>query len=385
MHISPSSEDLAHGKKLTTWIIQHIQTAGGAMPFVDFMHAALYTPNLGYYDTLAPKIGNPGDFITAPEISPLFSRCLAQQCQQVLSSIGNEAVIIEVGAGTGRLAAEILTTLATLNTLPQHYFILEISAGLRHHQQLYLQNNLPLPLLQKIVWLSTLPSQPLKGIILANEVLDAMPVHRFCRHQSTWLETHVGYQNDQFNWQYYPTTNPQLQEFFNQLPAELPEGYQSEVNLWLTGWLQTWAEHLTEGLLLILDYGFPTQEYYHPQRSEGTLMCHYQHQAHTNPLQWVGLQDITAHVDFGALAQAGQATGWEIMGYTQQAHFLVNCGLLDLLAHCAPVSSVDYLRAAQQVKKLLLPNEMGELFKVMGLARNWTVENCLGFTSTPRQ
>jgi len=378
----PTPDALAHSQRLLASIRQAIDQANGLISFAEFMQLALYAPGLGYYSAGTRKFGAAGDFVTAPELSPLFSQCLARQCQQVLAQL-TEGVILEFGAGSGLMAAEILKELARLQCLPTRYYILELSAELRQRQQATLTLHLP-ELYSLVHWLDTLPSQPLQGIVLANEVLDAMPVHRFQLEAQEVLEFFVGYDHtQQLVWHLLPTPQLQLREVVESLRPQLPVPYVSEVNLMIPGWLQAVADILSKGLILLIDYGFPRNEYYHPQRHQGTLMCHYRHYAHTEPLILVGLQDLTAHVDFTAVAETAQAAGLQVAGYTSQANFLLACGLTGLLANYAGNDST-YLRLAQQVKTLILPSEMGELFKVLALTRQLDIA-LLGFERDERE
>lgn len=390
----PSPAALAHSQRLTAEIKTIIQQAGGVIPLADFMAKALYQPGLGYYSAGLRKFGAAGDFITAPEISPLFSQCIAQQCQQILTLLGG-GVILEFGAGTGIMAVEILKELNQLNCLPTQYLILEVSADLRQRQQEILQAQIP-DLLERVQWLEHLPILPLQGIILANEVLDALPVHRFYFEHSEILEFYVGIREKEsenlvpsdilateFTWQLLPTRQPTLQIIVEKLSADLPNGYSSEVNLALPAWLHSVANILAKGMILLIDYGFPQREYYHPQRTSGTLMCHYQHYAHDNPLILVGLQDITAHVNFTLVAETAIEVGLSVAGYTSQAQFLLACGLAEKLSQYDPNDTPNYLQVTQQIKTLTLPSEMGELFKVMALTRQID-EPLLGFVRDER-
>ncbi|GAB4393275.1 MAG: SAM-dependent methyltransferase [Gammaproteobacteria bacterium] len=355
-------------KQLRQAIEQH-----GPLNFAEFMHQALYAPGLGYYSSSLPKLGKEGDFVTAPEISPLFSYCIANACQPVLQAIGSQANILEFGAGSGSMAAAILQRLAILDSLPAHYYILETSGDLQQRQRQYLQQHCP-EYYSRVSWLSQLPAPGFQGVILANEVLDAMPVHRFKCASEQLLEYYVDYQDHQFTWCTHPATEAIKQAVATlKLPNTHHVAYTSEINLNAAPWVNSIAHCLERGLVLIIDYGFLAHEYYHPDRHMGTLMCHYQHRAHTDPLKYIGLQDITAHVNFSALITAAHQQQLEIAGFTTQAEFLMQCGLLDLLAQHQPedlAHYADYYPLAQQVKKLLLPSEMGELFKVLGLTRN---------------
>jgi SAM-dependent MidA family methyltransferase len=360
-------------------IIQSIHAASGKISFAEFMQRALYTPQLGYYSSSLRKFGKSGDFVTAPEISPLFSQCLARQCQQVLSQL-ERGVILEFGAGSGIMAAELLKELQLLDSLPREYWILELSADLQQQQHETLQQHVP-NFINQIHWLAELPQQAFDGIILANEVLDAMPVERFRVANGEIQQCYVTALEGQLNYQFAPNSS----ELFNAvhiLQLEFPDGYESEINLALASWIKSLAEILNKGLILLIDYGFPQHEYYHEQRQQGTLMCHYRHQSHPDPLILLGLQDITAHVNFTAVAQAAVAANLDVAGYTNQANFLLATGLLDKLSTCSP-DDPHFFRLSQQAKMLTLPSEMGELFKVMALTANFD-QSLLGFVRDER-
>ena len=313
--------------------------------------------------------GRAGTFVTAPELTPLFGRCLARSCASVLETLGG-GDLLEFGAGSGRLAVDLLGELAAMDCLPGQYFILERSASLRQRQQALLQAHLP-QLLDKVAWIDRLPDAGFRGVMLANEVLDAMAVERFCWNGSgvEWCEVRAA--GDGFEWQTRVASAGDEQARIAALAAEcnMAAGFVSEANLALQPWMQAVADVLESGLLLLIDYGYPRHEYYHPQRSAGTLMCHYQHRAHDDPLLWPGLQDITAHVDFTAVAEAAVSAGLAVSAYTTQAWFLLDCGLEGLLQQAGPLESVEYMRQAQHAKTLLLPGEMGERFKCIGLTR----------------
>ncbi|KUJ72824.1 class I SAM-dependent methyltransferase [Thiomicrospira sp. WB1] len=347
----------------------------GQLPFSDYMQMALYTPGLGYYTSGLPKIGRGGDFVTAPEISPLFSQCLARQVAQGLSLLTTPNVI-EFGAGRGTMARDLLLALDEAGQAErlQRYYILELSADLRDRQQTLL-NSLPAHLANKVEWLSELPKTPLEAVVLANEVLDAMPFERLRLEPEQTLRAYVYYNeaHEALEWTYEPIVEPELQRISNQLLQSLgsvsERGYDTEVNLNLYPWLQSLSESLTRGLVLLVDYGYPRQEYYQPARHMGTLRCHYQHLAHSDPFFYPGLQDITAHVDFTAVAENAFSAGFKIAGYTTQAHFLMSSGLMDL-AHQPDAEVTEQLKLAQQIKTLTLPDEMGETFKVMALSKD---------------
>lgn len=348
-----------------TLIHSHLRQHG-PIPFVEFMNYALYEPNVGYYTSDAPKFGPSGDFITAPGLTPLFGYAVANQCKQVFQAIACP-MLFEFGAGEGRLCVDILVHLETLDALPQHYFILEVSAHLKARQQELIQSHIP-HLADRVQWLTCWPKEAFSGVVIANEVLDAMPVHRFIHSAEGLWESYIKLNaHDSLCEVYQPCTNTYLRDYIapifchNQLP------YQSEVNLFLDSWLEQCYAMLETGAIFLMDYGFPRHEYYHPDRRTGSLMCHYQHQAHTNPLIHVGEQDITAHVDFTHVAEAGDKAGFHVAGYTNQAAFLLANGLVDLLA--AISEPRERMRAQQAVKQLTQPHEMGELFKVMALTK----------------
>ncbi|WP_292783803.1 class I SAM-dependent methyltransferase [Methylophilus sp. UBA6697] len=348
---------------LLAYIQQRVQQQGGWISFADYMQMALYTSHLGYYSGDANKFGLGGDFVTAPEISPLFAQALANQVAPVLQTTAGN--VLELGAGTGKLAAGLLLRLAELAQLPQHYFILEVSANLRQRQQEYLQSILPAALYSRLQWLDALP-EALTGVVVGNEVLDAIPVHVVEWRAGQWRERGIGF-DQQLVWQ------TQLLQDLSLVAAidtrHLPDGYITEVCPAAQGLIASLATMLVRGLVLMPDYGFAASEYYHPQRAQGTLMCHYQHYAHDDPLIYPGLQDITAHVDFTAMAEAAVAHGLDCAGYTNQAQFLINCGILQLLQQVPPEESARYLPMVAAVQKLLSPAEMGELFKVLALSK----------------
>lgn len=340
-----------------------IQKEGG-LPFVEFMQQALYDPHFGYYTAGLQKFGAGGDFITAPELTPLFGKALANQCCQVMAALESPS-LFEFGAGSGHLCVDILTHLESLQCLPSEYFILELSSELKARQQAWVKSQIP-HLASRVKWLSEWPEQTFQGIVIANEVLDAMPVHRFLRTEDGLLESvvkldHHGELQETFE----PCHDQRLIDHVQLVLTHENYPYLSEANLFLDGWILSCYKMLEKGAVILIDYGFPRHEYYHPDRYQGTLMCHYQHRAHPDPLVHVGEQDMTAHVDFTHVAEAAQAAGFDVSGYTNQAAFLIGNGLLSLLE--ATETSVDRLQA---VKKLVQPNEMGELFKVIALTKN---------------
>lgn len=338
----------------------------GEMTFAQYMQQALYAPGVGYYSSGLEKLGSHGDFITAPELTPLFGYTLANQCYQILPCL-DSPIIFEFGAGSGRLCVDLLTRLESLGSLPEEYHILEVSSQLRQRQQQLLAKELP-HFIDRIRWLSTWPTTPFQGIVIANEVLDAMPVHRFAKTEQAVLEA-VVVLNDHgaLSERFQPCLNERLIQYVDQVLPQAVTWYQSEVNLFLDAWMQSCSDMLKKGAFFIIDYGFPRHEYYHPDRTQGTLMCHYRHQAHTNPFAHPGEEDITAHVDFTQVAQAAFAAGFTIAGYTNQASFLLGNGLLHLLENYQEPR--ERLRTQQAAKQLLQPSEMGELFKVIGLTK----------------
>jgi SAM-dependent MidA family methyltransferase len=380
---SPSPDEQAHSQALIEVIGDAMAANGGSISFADYMDLVLYAPGLGYYSAGKRKFGAAGDFITAPEISPLFSRCLARQCQQVLTRLGADSCdILEFGAGTGVMAAEILRTLAEWECLPRHYYILDVSADLREQQRQTLKAQVP-EMMDRVIWLDRLPGQ-IRGVVLANEVLDAMPVHRIGFAAAHPYELFVG-RNEQggFVWRQRTLSSDRLQQRLSALFSELGtdnfyDGYVSEINLAACDWLTGLAAAFGQGLVVLIDYGFPRHEYYHPERHDGTLMCHYRHRSHDDPLILPGLQDITSHVDFTSVAETAVENDLDVAGYTSQAQFLLGCGLPQLLEQARGEELSQQISLNQQIKKLTLPHEMGELFKVIALTKRFE-EPLIGF------
>ncbi len=361
---APSPEALAHSERLRARIEDEIARAGGWISFAHFMQLALYAPGLGYYMAGARKLGREGDFVTAPEISRLFGQTLARQVAQVLSE-GFEDVL-EIGAGSGALAASLLGELEQLGKAPKNYFVLELSADLRERSRDTIAARAP-RLMERVAWLNQLPPS-FSGIVLGNEVLDAMPVE-VVRGSAAGAEQ-AGVEIDAkgaFSWSYRAAQGNLLRAA---LELRLPDGYVSELGLVSRAFISSLADTLERGVAIFLDYGFPRHEYYHPQRREGTLMCHYRHQAHADPFHLPGLQDITAHVDFSAIAAAAAQSGLDLLGYTTQAQFLINCGITEVLGRADPEQPASYLPLANEANRLLSPAEMGELFKVVAFGRS---------------
>lgn len=369
-----------HSARLCDCIRTDIRAQGGSISFHRYMELALYEPGLGYYSSGAAKFGKGGDFVTAPEISPLFARCLARQCRQTLAAL-SDPVIVEYGPGTGALACDLLLALEQEQCLPQRYCLLEVSADLKERQQQLLGKKIP-HLLARVQWLDQLPARDFNGIVLANEVLDAMPVHRYLFARGQLQEAGVKVDGDQFAWTALPlAAGPRhlLESRLREVMPAWPENYVTEINLNLAPWFAAAAHRLRDGMILVMDYGYPRREYYHPQRSNGTLLCHYRHHVHSDPFLFPGLQDITAAVDFTAVAEAGAAAGLEVRGYTTQAHFLLACGLTELLEEQAWSPASARAESSRQARILTLPGEMGEICKVMALTKNLSAP-LLGFS-----
>ena len=374
----PDADAIAHSHKLVEVITEEMHRQGGQITFEHYMSMVLYHPGLGYYASGSQKFGAGGDFVTAPQISSLFSWCLARQCCEILNALpaDENRSILEFGAGTGIMAADILLELEKLGALPDRYYILEVSADLRQRQQTTLENKAN-HLIDSVDWLDRLPDQGFSGVVLANEVLDAMPVHRFYKKSQLLGEYYVAWQDSKFVWREGGFSNDSVEKKVRERAKSLPEVYLSEINLAADAWISAIGEQLRNAVVLIIDYGFPRDEYYHPQRNQGSLMCHYRHHSHEDPFLYPGLQDITAHVDFSAVAEAADAAGLHIIGYTNQAFFLLG-NKVDSYLGGMDSSSPEYLKLAQQLKTLTMPGEMGELFKVIALGRNFN-RNLQGF------
>lgn len=359
----PTADALAHSERLARHIRDEIKSHGGWIGFARYMELALYAPGLGYYMAGARKLGREGDFVTAPEISPLFGETLARQAAQVLDAGLEE--ILEIGAGTGALAASLLVELERLGRLPARYLILEVSADLRERSRDTIAARAP-HLMERVAWLNRLPPS-FSGVVLGNEVLDAMPAHMVRVTEGGIEESGVETADGgEFRWGWRPATGELLKAARE---LELPPGYTTEIGLVSRGFVRSLAEVLERGVSIFIDYGFPRHEYFHPQRATGTLMCHYRHHAHDDPFFLPGLQDITSHVDFSAMADAGVDAGMELLGYTTQAQFLINCGITDVLARVPAEDAGRYLPLANQANRLLSPAEMGELFKVIAFGK----------------
>jgi len=362
---APSAEALALSAELTRLIADEIGKSGGWISFARYMELALYAPGLGYYMAGARKLGRDGDFVTAPEISALYGRTLARQVQEIARDGLSD--VLEIGAGSGTLAADLLVELEKLGALPQRYLILELSPDLRSRSRNTLAARAP-HLLERVAWLNGLPPA-FEGVVIANEVLDAMPARVCERDGKRIIEMGVAVAGGKFEWAPQPSGAAPAAIDASCFPVD---GYRSEFQHAACGFVRSLGGALARGAALFVDYGFPRGEYYHPQRSTGTLMCHYRHRAHDDPFFLPGLQDITTHVDFSAIAQAGREAGLELLGYASQSQFLVGCGITDLLAETPAENVAAYAPLAAQAQKLLSPAEMGELFKVIALGKGVT-------------
>jgi SAM-dependent MidA family methyltransferase len=373
-----SQDERQHSLKLAELIRAHITDAGGWLSFDSFMELALYAPGLGYYSAGAVKLGAGGDFLTAPEMSRLFGQCLARQCAQVLAVTGGG--VLEFGAGSGAMAATLLEALAALDALPERYSILEVSADLAARQRARL-GELPQALRERVVWITELPAEPMHGVVLANEVLDALPCARFVVHEKgvRSLGVAVGADGDFVEREAF--ADAALIRYAQPLVHEigLADGYRSEVCWRIDPWIASVAQCLQQGVVLLIDYGLPRTQYYHPRRPDGTLRCHFKHRAHANPFILVGVQDISCWVDFTRVAQAGLAAGLSLYGFTTQAGFLIGAGIEELLGDAA--DEVTRVRRTGEAARLLMPVEMGEAFKVMALGRG--LEQPLGGFTLP--
>jgi SAM-dependent MidA family methyltransferase len=372
----PSPEAAAHSERVRQHIAESIEAAGGWIGFDRYMELALYAPRLGYYTAGARKIGDSlvgGDFVTAPELTPLFGRTLATQVAQVLTEIarGTPRRILEFGAGTGRLARDLLQALADAGVLVDRYEIVEVSADLHERQRQMLAG-------WPVAWLEA-PPRDFVGVIIANEVLDVLPVRLFSKRDDGLHERGVAVQKGAFGFAERPADET-LRDATREIESAggpFVSGYVSEVGLVARAWTAHLAEVLAHGVALLIDYGFPRGEYYHPQRRMGTIMCHYRHHAHADPFWLPGLNDITAHIDWTAVAQIAHTCGLDIYGYTTQSRFLLNCGVLERLA-------ADHTPArAGAVQRLLSAAEMGELFKVLAIGRG-VAAPLLGFAQGDR-
>ncbi|RLJ68115.1 class I SAM-dependent methyltransferase [Sulfurisoma sediminicola] len=377
---SPSADAQASSHALCDHIVARIGNAGGWIPFVEFMDMALHLPGLGYYAGGSHKFGEQGDFVTAPELSPLFGQALAAQIAEITAVVA--PTVLEVGAGSGRLAADLLPALEALGSLPDKYLILEVSGELRARQRETIRQAVP-ALADRVEWLEALPER-FSGCIVANELLDAIPTHAVAWRDEGAMERGVTFDGGRFAWAERPAEGA-LREAMERLATEvaIEAPYVGEIGLAAAAWVAEWGQRLERGALLLLDYGLPRRELYHPGRNGGTLRCHYRHRSHDDPFWWPGLSDITSHIDFTAVAEAGYGAGLDVLGYTSQASFLINCGIGELLAARQQAGDPAMVKAAGAVSVLLSPGEMGELFKVIALGKGMT-EPLRGFARGDR-
>ncbi|KAF1025794.1 MAG: hypothetical protein GAK40_01336 [Burkholderia plantarii] len=372
----PGPDALAQSEALAATLRAEIAASGGWLAFSRYMERALYAPGLGYYSGGARKFGRRGDdgsdFVTAPELTPLFAQTLARPLAQALLASGTRR-LMEFGAGTGRLAAGLMAELDALGMAPERYEIVELSGELRARQRETIEAALPPGLAARVMWLDALPER-FEGVVLGNEVLDAMPVRLAVRAEDGWRERGVAVDAARaFVFEDRALRDAAavaaLSAFEAREGAALPAGYLTETHEAARAFVRTVCTMLVRGAAFFIDYGFPAHEYYHPQRAEGTLMCHYRHRAHGDPFVYPGLQDITAHVEFSGIHEAGVAAGAELLGYTSQGRFLLNAGITDVLAEIDPGEPERFLPAANAVQKLISESEMGELFKVIAFGR----------------
>lgn len=366
---APDPVSAAHSERVSHFIHEKIREKGGSISFAEYMQHTLYAPGLGYYAAGAAKFGPQGDFITAPEVSPVFGRVVAAQCARVLEQVVG-GTIVECGAGSGRFAADVLSKLQELDAMPDRYGILEVSADLRERQERFLADRVP-DLLPRVTWLSSLPDAH-RGVILANEVIDALPVERFVKRSGEVRQLRVASDAAAFRFVEEPapeTLADAVRRIETDLGCELPEGFVSEVSLGAPGWIGDLAGALAEGLVLLFDYGVSRREYYASGRGDGWLRCHFRHHAHDDPLVLPGIQDLTSWVDFTAVAEAAIEAGLEIAGYVTQAQFVLGGGIDQEMLAFATLPLDAQLRLSREIKTLTLPGEMGEHFKCIALRR----------------
>jgi len=371
----PDAVALAHSDRLAALIRAEIAAEGGSIPFSRFMERCLYAPGLGYYSAGSTKFGEAGDFTTAPELGPLFASCVAEAVAPVLRQLGPEAEFVEVGGGSGAFAEVMLKRLLELDALPARYAILEPSADLRARQRERLARRLIPPVSDLVEWLDGPPSARWNGVLFANEVIDALPTPRFALRDGEVFEEGVAVDGEG---RFVRADRPAdallaaaVRHVERYLEQPFLDGYRSELLPHLPYWLQAVMGPLDKGALLFADYGHPRREYYQPERDEGTLRAYYRHRVHGDPYLWPGLQDLTASVDFTALAEAGTNAGFDLAGYTTQANFLLGNGLQDRLDEAeARADATTLLRLRNEAKRLTLPSEMGERFQVMGFSRD---------------
>jgi SAM-dependent MidA family methyltransferase len=362
----PDANAQAHSARVVAHVREEIERRGGFIPFTRYMELVLYAPGLGYYVAGARRFGAAGDFVTGPEMTPLYGAAMARQIAPILAATRTRD-IVELGAGSGALAASLLAALARNGAWPSRYSILEVSPDLHERQRTTIEQVVP-DAMARVAWLDRLPAA-IDGVVVMNEVLDAIAPRLVARRGGAWLERGIAWRQGAFAWDERPLDDARVQSIAAaRFPAE--GDYESEVNPAAEALVATIAQRVTPGgALLIVDYGFPRHEYYHAQRREGTLVGHYRHRVHADPFLWPGLSDLTTHVDFTAIAEAGERAGLHVAGFSTQASFLLGCGILDRLQALGAPDGANYLHAAAAVQKLVSPAEMGELFKVLLLAR----------------
>jgi SAM-dependent MidA family methyltransferase len=373
----PGADERAHSDELSALIRNEIR-GHGAMPFSRFMELCLYAPGLGYYSAGRTKFGAAGDFVTAPELGSLFARCVARALAPTLVEIGADADFLELGGGSGAFALAVLRELATLDALPRRYLILEPSADLRQRQRERVITELRADLAVRVEWISGPPEDAWHGVLFANEVVDALPTTRFSVQDGELHEEHVALDGERFVRVDRPAGSlvaNAVRHVERALDVPFANGYRSEILPQLPFWIQAVIGSLEAGVALFVDYGYPRREFYLPQRDDGTLVCHYRHRAHADPLHWPGLEDITAFVDFTALAEAGVGAGLDFVGYAPQGQFLLASGLPDILGAAQDLRDAERLRLVAETKRLTLPGDMGERFQVIAFSRG--VENAL--------
>lgn len=369
----PTAAEREHSDTLARFIRNEIAEKG-PMPFSRFMELALYAPGLGYYSAGKTKFGAAGDFITAPELGPVFARCVARAVAPALRDIGADAAMLELGGGSGAFAEHCLAELQRLDAVPATYSILEPSADLRERQRERVRTALPPDLAARVRWIDRPPEDDWRGVLFANEVIDALPTTRFSIRGGEVFEEHIVDDGDGgFAIVDLPAdgfVGGAVRHIERDIEQQLPDDYRSEVLPQLPYWIQAVCGGLAEGLAIFVDYGYARREYYRADRRDGTLLANYRHRAHDDPFRLVGLQDITAFVDFGALAEAGKGAGFDIAGLGTQADFLIANGLADVFADLqANAGEVERYRVSQEIKRLTLPGEMGEKFKVIAFSR----------------
>lgn len=370
---TPDADALAHSARVDELIRAQIAGNGGAIPFSRFMELALYAPGLGYYSAGASKFGESGDFVTAPELGPIFAACVAESVAPVFQQLGPQARFFELGGGTGAFAEVALKRLMELDALPDRYCILEPSAQLRHRQRERLQERLVPPLFELVEWLDGPFDDEWDGVLFANEVIDALPTPRFAIEAGEVYEEHVAVEGGELTRVLRPADaflGNAVRHLERQLGREFEHGYRSEALPQLPYWVQAVSGGMRNGAMLFVDYGYSRGEFYLPERSDGTLRAFYRHRMHAEPLLWPGLQDLTASVDFTALAEAGVAAGFDFAGYCSQASFLLGNGLAGVLERIERITDEgERMKRTQEVKRLTLPSEMGERFQVMGFEK----------------